>query len=391
MPQIFAALSSPQSFLSAMGLPNGTTPTSAVVVGSSVNENTEKFLYIQGGFNLHSVSVAPITVQCNSQKLYVRLEATAWLDDNSYSAYSAVYGPSGQLHKLIKFVGADGLCKFSLGAQLNSYRDTAAEYDMYFSSKPETSGYLSLFSFAGANDCRPSKVIDGWRRPKATVTDIIEIVVDLTAAGSRSVKYKVNGMLVAELLDSELPAGLTSVASIVICDPAILYKTRAIGYIIGSRIATVLVADTEIPNIKTAGLVPTAFGEVNNFTGALSNITSPVQDSLFIATSAEIGQEVDLLFTFPADLAAVESIDMYFQGKYVQADGIAAKFSLALYDKTTKADISTPVIVTVPANQSDSLYLTYKVTTWVQNIVTSQKLTAADLANAGLRILIVEV
>lgn len=391
MPQIFAALSSPQSFLSAMGLPNGTTPTSDVVVGSRIDDNSKKFLYTQGGFNLYGVSVAPITVQCNSQKLYVRLEATEWLDGNNYSNSSADYCPSGQLHKLIKFVGVDGLCKFSLGAQLYSYKDTAAAYNIYDRWKSTTGGYLSLFSFAGANDCRPSKVIDGWRNNKTTVTDIIEIIVDLTTAGSRSVKYKVNGILVAELLDSELPAGLTSIASIVICDPAIIYNSYAIGYKIGARIATVLVADTEIPNIKTAGLVPTAFGEVNNFTGALSNITSPVQDSLFIATSAEIGQEVDLLFTFPADLAAVESIDMYFQGKYVQADGIAAKFSLALYDKTTKADISTPVIVTVPANQSDSLYLTYKVTTWVQNIVTSQKLTAADLANAGLRILIVEV
>ena len=114
MPQIFAALSSPQSFLSAMGLPNGTTPTSAVVVGSSIDENSNKFLYKQGGFNLYEVSVAPINVQCNSQKLYVRLEATGWLDNNNYSSSEAEYSPTAQLHKLIKFVGVDGLCKFSL-------------------------------------------------------------------------------------------------------------------------------------------------------------------------------------------------------------------------------------------------------------------------------------
>ena len=147
---------------------------------------------------------------------------------------------------------------------------------------------------------------------------------------------------------------------------------------------------TEFDLSITACSVPLAsFGSVNNFTGALSNITEVTQDTKYCSTTAEL-ESVCQLKLLPLSSTTIESIDLFFFGRYVQSGGVSANFEISIRT-SAGVDMVTPVIVTVQANRSDSKYQVSRVLRSQLNLVTSAKFTPAELANGYVQIKLVGV
>ena len=132
-----------------------------------------------------------------------------------------------------------------------------------------------------------------------------------------------------------------------------------------------------------------SFGSVNDFDGALGNLTEITQNTQYCSTAAEL-ESVCQLKLHQLSNTTIENIDLFFFGRYIQAGGSSANFEISI--KTAAGvDMVTPVIATVLANMADSNYQVKRVLRSQLNLVTSAKFTPTDLADGYVQIKLVGV
>ena len=162
-----------------------------------------------------------------------------------------------------------------------------------------------------------------------------------------------------------------------------------------------VVSDVPDFSLKAYPIKPAALSTPNDFSGVIGNITSWIQDTLYISTSLETNAVCTFTLLNPAsailpvasklknNVHTVEKIDTYMMARYIQTGGVGCTFSIALYNGETK--LTDDYSLYFPANQDETKYLTKFVGTTLQNIVTMNKYTIAELANINVRVTLVGV
>lgn len=152
-------------------------------------------------------------------------------------------------------------------------------------------------------------------------------------------------------------------------------------------VSYIIVADGIDYSLRAEPRYPTAFTPNNQFTGAISAINTAIQDTIYVASSAEVASifEVEL-----ADLTSYSSSDiiygcsLYTFLRYVQSGGTSIDMIVSLVDATGAVYAS--AVVNVTANTSETYYNTRLAINSVASAITSNAYTLEQFNAMRVRI-----
>ena len=217
----------------------------------------------------------------------------------------------------------------------------------------------------------------------------IRVALDSTTPANSTVSIYINGLLCCQLaagvLGTNSASLLHNVAKVTVNEGAYSSSYSNNGLAISN-----FVLSTEYDDSLKAEVLPlSGFGGTNNFSGALSAITESKQDTVYLSTSAELAQKCQLLLS-AATLPTIEQLDVFMFARYVQAGGVSCQFSVTLKNQAGAA-IGASSVITITANMDELKYQTKLAASYISSLVSSNKLTAVELATAYIEIEIVGV
>ena len=152
-------------------------------------------------------------------------------------------------------------------------------------------------------------------------------------------------------------------------------------------VSYIIVADGIDYSLRAEPKYPTAFTPNNQFTGAISAVNTAIQDTTYVASSAEVASifEVEL-----ADLTSYGSSDiiygcsLYTFLRYIQSGGTSINMIVSLVDAAGAVHAS--AVVNVTANTAETYYNTRLVINSVASAITSNAYTLAQFNSMRVRI-----
>lgn len=141
------------------------------------------------------------------------------------------------------------------------------------------------------------------------------------------------------------------------------YTALTLGYL--------LVSDIPMHGARVYPLKPTALTAGNEFSGVVTSINTTTQDTLYMASAAEVNSKCEFTSILPAGLLSnptadvktsshkLVHLDNYIHARYIQDGGVSCTFSVVQLDGSS-SNIYTPVNTVIAANEENSTYRTFK-------------------------------
>lgn len=393
---IYAAAADPHSWLDLFNLPKNSVANSADL---TTGNNLYELLCKDPSF---------ATIPLTSNELFIKLN----IYKHGYYPVNdtcANYSFRGDTRLLFAIKNAAGKIIASVGYQKVASSDKVINY-----------AKLALFTWNELDGTTNTKTVNPVTTAVAvsnsplfvanTAFQIIDtqvaihLKIDTVTPANSVFRLVIGGFVAAEILGSAVNAStglaMTTLTIKEFITSSDQYQTNLSDYYLSWKVSYMVIADFVDYSLTAFPLKPSAFGTLNDFTGVIGNITSVVQDQLYLSTALETAASVDIKLTAISvngapkqhkndtanKIAALRNYGMF---RYIQAGGTSATFSITLYVGTVQA--SNPVNVVITANLDDTKYQTAKLSEVITNLISSGNFTLADLNNLYARITLVGV
>ena len=367
--QIFAAAADPHSWLKLMGQ----SPTDANNYATNFSGNSLKW-----GTKFPKIT---IPVSGNDIFLKFRISGYCWAWEGIQT-----YFFRAPPHKFISFKNAAGKIVFSVGwlpynsVYTNDYPNITQVDFGIFKWDDTNSTPVSFTSFNKPLTSLGEVTRDCFLSIAFHLDSIIESNSNVKVNGSNSIDTTINDATNISAVTDKV------VTNVVIGDGITASGTTTYWYV---NIASMICSDTVDHSLKAVSLKPSSFGTINDFTGSISNVTSALQDKLYLSSAAEIGSTVEInLSDLPAiytdTSTIVHKLDQYFMGRYIQLGGVSVTFELQLFNDTIA--VTDPIDVVIPANENEDQYLTRYISSYLTNLNTTALFKVSELNALKLKV-----
>ena len=274
---------------------------------------------------------------------------------------------SKDLRKIICVYNSEGLLLFSLGHNLAGTNDNAAaSKEAIFTWNPDgtvkavvensnsrTWGLLLEPGASGRGSSRPLPYVFG-----------MEYYNDPDDATKSFAALFKNGAVLAQIPVGGFPAGTNNTPASFTFFEGWPNTVNTSGSL--NMLSSLVVTDTRDLTLKPFVLKPLAITSNTAFTGAVADIAEPLQDQAYLASAAESGVAIEFTLTAwalgisPAygkmSNETVAGFGEFFYGRYINASGGAAGFSVAILD--SGGNVISSRTVSVTANEDIQTYHT---------------------------------
>lgn len=388
MPNILGSAAGTIGFINAMGLAGG----------GSLLTNTQElnaFSRVAECLDLSQYVPVPVTFTfAGTSKVFTKIFITK---TKCYTFNTSSCG-RGYPHRLISFYNDAGKVVFSIGYLPNgtkpaafsavNYLDSHKLYIFFYgdasslapTSYEELPG-LTQFPYTDKNtgsnqDFQINSAFTIWYNYVTAAPATSELVINYRGAiitiASISTKLQTTSktLVAAKFGDASIQAA---------DQPSSPYGQLAISYIV--------LADGIDYSLRVEPKYPTAFTANNQFTGDIASINTALQDTTYVASSAEVANifEVELADLVPYGSSdIIYSCSLYTFLRYVQSGGTSINMTVSLVDAAGASHAS--AVVVVAANAAETYYNTKLALSSITSAITSAAYTLAQFNAMRVRI-----